>query len=193
MGIEPGVLHGHKGLLQIFGHGGNGDHHAVFNALVFGDKIAVSVINKGCLRLGFQRGQVEVRGSFHISFGDARHRAHQGQAGQQHQHRNNPHHIHRHREDEIRLLGIGLEDTAGMHEFFILLQGVLIYGLFIPEIFVGIAIHRLVIIRGVGVLRGIHLFLLGDFFITGRNLLSVTLLSQSSSPPWAAWRHTFTG
>ena len=202
MGVEAGVLHGHKGLLQIFRHGGDGDHHAVLDALVFGDEIAVGVINKGGLRLILQRGQVQVGGGLHIALGDARHRAHQGKTGQKHHHRQDAHHVHRHGQHKVGLFRGRLEDAAGMHRLLLRQHRIVINRLLVPEILVGIGIHRLVIIRGVGILRRVDLLiLLPGFVILSRELGGLLLLialasSQRGSPPRTfrdVHRHKSTG
>ena len=110
MGVEAGVLHGHEGLLEVDGHGLDGHHDAVLDALVLGDEVAVGVVDEGGLRLVIQGGEVQGRGGFHIALGDADHRAHQREAAHQHQHKQDPHRVHQHGKDEIGLLYTRLED-----------------------------------------------------------------------------------
>ena len=118
MGVEAGVLHGHEGLLEVDGHGLDGHHDAVLDALVLGDQVAVGIVDEGGLRLVIQGGEVQGRGSLHIALGDADHRAHQREAAHQHQHKQDPHRVHQHGKDEIGLLHAGPEDGVGIDFFF---------------------------------------------------------------------------
>ena len=114
MGIEPRILHGDKRILQILGHSRQTDADAVLDALIFRNQTIIRVINKRGLRLIVQRRQIQRRGSLYVALGDAQHRTHARQTRQHDQQHNNAHHVHRHADGEIRLLGSGLEDAVGM-------------------------------------------------------------------------------
>jgi len=82
MGVKAGVLHGDKGVAEVFRHGGNADHDAVFRSLVVGDHIALRIIQEGGLVLIAQKRQIQIGGCFHIALGNAHHRPGQRQSAQ---------------------------------------------------------------------------------------------------------------
>ena len=158
VGVEAGILHRHEGLLQILGHGGDGHHDAVLDALVLGDQVAAAVIDKGGLGLIVQGGQVEGGGGLHVALGHAGHRAQPRQAHHQHQQRQDAHHVHHNAQDKVGLAHRRLEDAAGTG--LVLRQGHLVEGLLSPVAAFHIALFRgrvIPFLRGItGVRRVIH-------------------------------------
>ena len=97
VGIKSRVLHRHKGIAKPRRHSSNGDHHAVFRALVIRDQVALRVIEKACLRLLVDLLYIKGGRCFYISFADADHGAQTGQACDQNKHKNQPESIHKDR------------------------------------------------------------------------------------------------
>ena len=112
MGVETCVLHGNERVLQILGHGGNGNHNAVFRALVFCDQFAAVVIDEGSLLLVIQGGEIQGRSRVHIALGNPGDRAQDGQACEQDHHQHGADNPDADTDHKGRFFGAGFENAS---------------------------------------------------------------------------------
>ena len=173
--VEARILHGDKGVLEVCRHGLNRHHDAVLRAFVFGDEVAVGVVDEGGLRLIVNRGEVKRRGSFHVPFRNADHRADCRQPCHQHQHRENADDVDGNRQHEVRLLHLRLENGV-LVDLFLLRQRFAIIRRSVPEVLVREHVrlprnfHGVVVVRPVRVVlvRIIALRVVGMTVLIGK-------------------------
>ena len=108
--VKAGVLHGDEGVAEHSGDLVDGNHDAVFGALIIGDEIALAVIDEGGLVLCVKRRQIQRGRSIHISLGDADQRAGQRQTGTQNQQDTEANRGNHHAQQKVGVLCAGLED-----------------------------------------------------------------------------------